>query len=269
MKKSFLILFLIAINLTSFGQALKFEKVALSDSVALANQMQQLAVSWPQQKSSEIDVFKLQIVSGNYKQAITTLEKRIQETPKNERIYLELYQQFAKAKLSSNDKETFRQLYKNYLINSDDIHVIDLDNTLIARDGTDYFIYDFDATYKKITSDSISIETAQNLINKYFLRAVYSSTRAIFFDEIKQDHKRRYNINDSIVIQMKDGAEISVLVVQRKGSSTAKNSALLISSIYEGTNDQHAILSAFNGYIGVVANYRGKRLSKAEAQTFD
>lgn len=269
MKKSFLLLFLIAINLTSFGQELKFEKVASSDSTALANQMQQLAKAFPQQKSSGIDLFKLQIVSGNYKQAIATIEKIVQKTPKEESIYLDFYQQFAKAKLSSNFKETFRQLYKSYLINSDDIHVIDIDNTLIARDGTDYFISNFNTTYENITSEKISIEAAQNLINKYFLRAVYSSARDIFFEEIKEDHKRRYNINDSIVISMKDGAEISVVLVQRKGSSAAKNSAILISSIYAGTNEPSAMLSASKGYIGVIANTRGKRLSKGEIKPFD
>ena len=129
MKKSFLLLFLIAIDLASFGQELKFEKVALSDSISLANQMQQLAVFCIEQKKPEPDLFKLQIVSGDYKQAIATIEKRIQETPKEERVYLDLYQQFAKAKLSSDFKASFRQLYKSYIINSDDIHVLDLDNT--------------------------------------------------------------------------------------------------------------------------------------------
>jgi len=269
MKKSLLLLFLIALNLTSFGQVLKFEKVALSDSTALANQMQHLAESLPQQELSETDVFKLQIVSGNCKQAIATIEKIIQKTPKAESLYLELYQQFAKAKLHSNFKETFRQLYKSYLINSDDIHVLELDNALIARDATDYFISSFNNTYENITPEKISIEIAQNLINKYFSKAVYSSVRDIFFEEIKHDHKRRYTINDSIVITMKDGAEISVVLVQRKGSSTAKNSAILISSIYAGTNEPSAMLSASKGYVGVIANTRGKRLSKGETIPFD
>jgi hypothetical protein len=84
MKKSLLLLFLVTIHLTCFAQELKFDKVALSDSTALANQMRQLAESFPQQKSSEIDLFKLQIVRGNYKQAFVTIEKIIQKTTKEQ-----------------------------------------------------------------------------------------------------------------------------------------------------------------------------------------
>ena len=269
MKNSFLILFLIAVNLTSFGQELAFKKVAMTDSIALASQMQELAELCLEQKLSEIDLFRVQLISGNYEQAIATIEKRIQKTPKEESLYLDFYQQFAKAKLSSNFKVTFRQLYKSYIINSDDIHILNLDKTLISRDGTDYFISDFKNTYEKISSEEISIETAQKLIEKYFFKTVFSSTRDIFFDEIKQDHKRRYIVNDSIVIAMKDGAEISVVLVQRKGNPITKLSAILASSIYAGTNEVGAMLSATKGYIGVVANTRGKRLSRGEAKPFD
>ncbi|MEH6537770.1 MAG: CocE/NonD family hydrolase [Psychroserpens sp.] len=269
MKKSLILLFLIAINLISFGQELTFNKVAVSDSIALANQMQLLAESCVEQKLSELDLFKVQIISRNYKQAFATIEIKNKKTPKEESLYLDLYQQFAKAKLSSNFKVAFRQLYKSYIINSDDIHVLNLDNTLISRDGTDYFVSDFKNSYENMTSDKISIETAQNLIKKYFLKTVYESTRNLFFEEIRQDHKRRYTINDTILIPMKDGAEISVVLVQRKGSPTTKNSAILISSIYAGTNEPGAMLSASKGYIGVVANTRGKRFSKGEAKPLD
>ncbi|MFK5983679.1 MAG: CocE/NonD family hydrolase [Flavobacteriaceae bacterium] len=184
-------------------------------------------------------------------------------------MYLDFYQQFAKAKLSSNFKVTFRQLYKSYIINFDDIHVINLDKTLIVRDGTDYFISDFKNTYENITSEEISIKTAHSLIKKYFLKTVFYSTRDIFFEEIKQDHKRRYIVNDSIVIPMKDGATVSVVLVQRKGCPTTKKATILVSSVYAGTNEVGAMLSASKGYIGVVANTRGKRLSNGEVKPFD
>jgi len=269
MKKSFLLLFLIVINLTSFGQELKFDKVALSDSTVLANQMQLLASSCDKQNLSELDLIKVQIISGNYKDAIAIIEKKIKDTPKEECVYLDLYLQFAKAKLSSNFNETFIKLYEKYVVNSDDFHVLNLDDTLISRDGTDYFIYDFKNTYENITTETISIKTAQNLVDKYFLKTVFSSTRNIFFEEIKQDHKRRYRINDSILIPMKDGAEVSVVLIQQKGNVSTKNSAILISSIYAGTNESGAMLSASKGYIGVVANTRGKRLSSGEVKPLE
>mgnify|MGYP003683049517 CR=1 FL=1 len=269
MKKSFLLLFLFAISVSSFAQKLPFQKVELSDSVALENQMEQLAELCDTQNLSALDLFKFQLIRVNYKIALRTIQKRIKETPREERIYLDLYLLYTEAKMSNGFKETFKDSYKNYLIKSDDFHVINLDKTLILRDGTDYFVSNFNDTYTNITTNEISNATAQDLIKKYFLSTVFSSTRDIFFKEIKQDHKRRYIINDSIVIPMKDGAEVSMVVVQRKGKSTTKKSAILVSSIYAGTNEASAMLAASKGYIGVIANTRGKRLSKSDIKPLE
>ena len=64
MKKSFLILVLFAISVTSFAQELPFKQVKLSDSTALANQMQQLATQCDTQNLSAIDQFKFQLIRG-------------------------------------------------------------------------------------------------------------------------------------------------------------------------------------------------------------
>ncbi|MFT7034074.1 MAG: putative CocE/NonD family hydrolase [Cyclobacteriaceae bacterium] len=269
MKKSFLLLFLIAINLTSFGQELKFAKVALSDSIALAKQMQQLAAVCDKQNLSELDLFKFQLISGEYNEAKTTIEQSIKDTPREENVYLDLYRLYVKAKLSPNFNEIFRQLYEEYVINSDDFHVLNLDDNLISRDGTDYFISDFKETYENITSETISTNTAENLVKKYFLKTVYTATRDLFFEEIKKDHQRRYSINDSILIPMQDGAEVSVVLIQRKGNVSTKKPAILIASIYAGTNEVGAMLSASKGYVGVIANTRGKRLSRGEVKPLE
>lgn len=246
MKKIIFTVFL-TLQLAAFGQEIPFKKVALSDSIALAKQMQQLAAACDQQKLSAFDLFKFQLISGKYKDAKATIEKSIKDTPRKESIYLDVYQQYLEAKVSSNFRETFKQLYKKYLMNSDDFHVLDLDETLISRDATDYFIADFNDSYKNIETDTISMETAQNLVKKYFFKTVYEATRDLFFEEIKQDHKHRYHINDSILIPTKDGAEISVVLIQRKGTTSTKKPAILIASIYAGTNEAGAMLSASKG----------------------
>lgn len=269
MKRTLLILFLTLINLTSFGQGFDFKKVPLSNAKVLANHMQVLAASFPLKKLSGLDLIKVQILSEKYDDAIATIEKEIKDKPKTEQIYLNLYHQYAKAKLAPNFQVAFRELYKSYVTKADDFQVLNLDDTLIARDGTDYFISDFESTYEGMTAETISNETAQNLIHKYFLKMVYESTRDLFFEAIKQDHKRRYRINDSIIVPMKDGAEVSVVVVERKESVKAKKPAILIASIYTGTNETGAMLSASKGYVGVIANTRGKRLSKGAVKPLE
>ncbi|WP_083426176.1 CocE/NonD family hydrolase [Tenacibaculum todarodis] len=269
MKKSVLILFLITISMTSFAQEVAFKKVELSDSVALANQMQQLAVLCDTQNLSKLDVFKFQLIRGNYKEALVTFKKRIKETPIDQRQYLDIYMHYVEAKLSKNFKDAFKKSYRKYVKNSDDIKVINLDRALIIRDPTDYYVSNFNNTYNAIKSEKIAQATVKDLVKKYFLSIVFSSTRAIYFEEIKQDHKRRYAVNDSIIIPMKDGAEVSVVVVKRKGNSTTKKSAILVSSIYTGTNVTSTMLAASKGYIGVIANTRGKRLSKSDIKPLE
>ena len=269
MKKSVLILFLIAIPIASFGQEIPFKKVELSDSIALANQMQQLALLCNIQNLSELDVFKVQVISGDYKAALVTFKKGIKEIPIDKRPYLDVYMHYAEARLSTNFKNAFKNSYSKYVKNSDDIQVINLDKALILRDPTDYYVSNFNTTYSTIKTEKITQEVAKDLVKKYFLSTVFSSTRAIYFEKIKQDHKRRYVVNDSIVIPMKDGAEVSVVLVQRKGSSTTQKSAILVSSIYTGTNVASAMLAASNGYVGVIANTRGKRLSKSDIKPLE
>lgn len=269
MKKSFLLLVFFAISVTSFAQELPFNKVKLSDAVALENQMQQLAVLCDTQNFSDLDLFKFQLIRGDYKEALVTLKKRIKETPIDQRQYLDVYMHYVEAKLSTNFKDAFKNAYSKYVKNSDDIQVINLDKALIVRDPTDYYVSNFNTTYNSMTSEKISQPTAIDLVKKYVLKTVFSSTRAIYFEEIKQDHKRRYVVNDSIIIPMKDGAEVSMVVIQRKGNSKAKKSAILVSSVYAGTNEASAMLSASKGYIGVIANTRGKRLSKSDIKPLE
>lgn len=268
MKKIIITVFL-TLQLAAFGQEFPFKKVVLSDSIALAKQMQQLAAACDQQKLSASDLFKFQLIGGKYKEAKATIEQSIKDTPREESIYLDMYLAYLKATMSSNFKNTFQQLYRKYLMNSNDFQVLNIDDTMISRDATDYFIADFNNNYERITTETISIEMAQNLVKKYFFKMVYEATRDLFFEEIKQDHKRRYHINDSILIPTKDGAEISLVLIQRKGTTSIKKPAILIASIYAGTNEAGAMLSASKGYVGVIMNTRGKRLSKGAVIPFE
>ncbi len=269
MKKSFLILVIIASSITSFAQEIAFEKLALTDSVAIASHMKQLTLASDTQNMSDMDLFKFQLVGENFEEALVTIEKRIKETPKEESLYLDMYLHYVKAKLSKNFEESFKSSYEKYLKESDDFHVINLDKTLILRDATDYYSSDFDQFYNSISTEEISEETTQNLVRKYFLKTVFASSRPIVFEEIKKDHERRYIVNDSIVIPTKDGAEIPMILVQRRGSSNTQKAAILIASIYAGANESGAMLAASKGYHGVITNTRGKRKSRGQVRPLE
>ena len=269
MKKSILLLFLVANSITSFAQEISFKKLALSDTVAIANQMQQIAKLCDTQNFSDLDLFKFQLIKGNYKEALVTFKKRIKETPVDQRQYLNVYMHYVEAKLSINFKEAFKRSYRKHLKRSDDLKVLKIDEALIIRDPADYYISNFNNTYNSIKSKKLSQQIVKDLVKKYFLKTVFSSTRDIYFKEIKEDHKRRYIVNDSIIIPTKDGAEVPIVLIQRRGKSVTKNASILISSIYAGTNETSAMLAASKGYNGVIMNTRGKRLSKGPIIPFE
>ena len=84
-----LLLFCI-LSVASFGQGIPFHKVKITDSIALAHQMQQLAAACGTQNTSALDLFKFQLIQADYKAALVTINKKIRETPREERVYLDL-----------------------------------------------------------------------------------------------------------------------------------------------------------------------------------
>lgn len=82
----------------------------------------------------------------------------------------------------------------------------------------------------------------------------------------KLDH---YLIEDSILIRTKDGAQISALMVRKKGI-TAKQATILSFTIYARETDiKKAIEAADKGYVGMVAYTRGKRYSPDEVIVYE
>ena len=86
----------------------------------------------------------------------------------------------------------------------------------------------------------------------------------------QQADTSRYIIQDSVLIKTKDGATLSAVVV-RKNGVTGKQPAALFFSIY--ANLQRSLkegkYAADHGYVGVVADTRGKRLSPDKIEPYE
>lgn len=75
---------------------------------------------------------------------------------------------------------------------------------------------------------------------------------------------KEYILQDSIVINTSDGAEIALLVVRNKGVKESLPT-ILHHTIYTRANDyKRALLAASHGYVGVVSYTRGKAWSNSE-----
>ncbi len=263
MKKLGLVLLLIS-PLISFSQELEFNKVDLTNSILVAGNMQQLAKGLGTQELLPRDLYRVHIISGNYAESIAVIEKLYKTSAKDEQLFLDFYALYAKAKSTNNFEVSFQKFYEDYVKNAGDIHVIELDLAMVIRDRTNQYITNFNNAYNEINNGTISIEAAKELINSYYFKVVFLETKNITAEEIHKDHERRYDIDDSIIIPTKDGAEISAVLVKRKGEKHIKNSTLLAYSIYAEEKPLWAMLSASKGYVGIIANTRGKRRSQSE-----
>jgi putative CocE/NonD family hydrolase len=81
--------------------------------------------------------------------------------------------------------------------------------------------------------------------------------------------KSKYIIDDSVMITMRDGAQISASTA-RKRSITAPQPIVLMFDIYPSANNKSMTkYCAEHGYIGIIADTRGKRLGKEEIEPFE
>ena len=79
----------------------------------------------------------------------------------------------------------------------------------------------------------------------------------------------KYITDDSVKITMRDGAQVSAIIV-RKGSATGPQPVVLMCDIYPGeTNEALAKYCAEKGYVGIIADTRGKRLGKDNVEPFE
>lgn len=103
------------------------------------------------------------------------------------------------------------------------------------------------------------------LLKFMFLFLIVLNTSAQQANGIKpEDSKMLYDIQDNVLIKTKDGALISAIVVHKKGITTPQP-VILQFTIYVRDRDIKGLKeSADNGYVGVMAYSRGKRLSPNE-----
>lgn len=272
MNKLLTILFLVFINLHAIGQGLKFEKVALSDTASLAMGMQNLAKNYLlQYKTKELkieanDRYMLEILAGDYRASIQTIESLRESSALNNGHprYIP-YELFAKANIKQFESglefdNAYQSLFKLYLANCNDEQAYSANIVFTTYDAVEQFTNSFKAQYNNITEGAIDYTQALALLKSYFLYHVFTITEPIVFKEIKLDENKRYLINEAVIVSPRDGAELSVITVRKRGLE--RMPAVLIFTIYADTsNEKQAVLAAAKGYVRVIATSRGKRLS--------
>ncbi len=273
MKKLHIVLFLVFIHLSSFGQALKFNKIGLSDSTTLAIEMENLAKAYLHQsklqnlKIEKEDLFKIELLAGHYKASIKTIDllRKSSKNSSKHPAYIQ-YELFSKAKIAQfksavDFKDAYPSLFRNYLKNCDDEDAYTANYIFTTYDAVAQFKHRFKTDYINVSETALSFAEALQLLQSYFLYHIYSVTEPLALKEIKLDNSRRYSSKEEVIISPRDGAEISVITV-RKRNAVPMPAVLLFTIYADASNKDQALLAASKGYVGVVATSRGKRLSK-------
>ena len=112
---------------------------------------------------------------------------------------------------------------------------------------------------KTVLSEHEMINIAVNTQLYYVLDAIIPISNNI----IKQEQKRRFIIQPDVLVKLKSGIELSTTIVRSRSQREANSTALQF-TIYadESAHIKTAMNAAAHGYIGIVANSRGKRSSK-------
>jgi putative CocE/NonD family hydrolase len=170
------------------------------------------------------------------------------------------YTLFAKAKKQSTFSldERLKSLTGSYLSNASGESLHKTSDALgwSLSMGQDYMLGLFKGYQKE---ESLTAKQALNLLSNYQLYKVYEKVLPIATPLVKAEQNKRYQVISDVLVKTPDGATISAIVVKKR-SDNKKRPAAFQFSIYadEVWEIKEAMHAASHGYIGVIANTRGK-----------
>jgi putative CocE/NonD family hydrolase len=209
-------------------------------------------------------LFRLQLVAGRYADAVASIHE-LRDLRQDPALYVQ-YEIYADAKRrEATDGVAFEEAFARSFR---DVHGRLDDLTAHAAQ------YSFGAWLAGMEDDlraalerqkgasRIALPDALDLLRKHQVADVYRNILPLAPALVDEDDRRRYVVQDDLLIKTRDGAAVSALVV-RPRSAAARIPALLEFTIYARREWSYAEAkrSAANGYAGVVAYTRGKGAS--------
>jgi uncharacterized protein len=274
MRRTSLFLLFIAVASLSWagGPVFEFHAPASADDAAAGAAMRDLAgrlvpvFQDPDPDRYLANLSALQMVAGNYSAAYETRQTLLDRRrrldagrPVGRDVIFDMY---ARAKAMEAESkvpfaEGFTQAYNDVVprLNDHDAY------TVTQWLGTSPTVYRY-ALQKLFdpqrADDSIGQSEAVALIRAYLSFDAYRSFGPIVASLNAEDDRRRYAVDDQVLIKTPDGASIAAVVVRPKSLSKPLPT-LLEFTIYDSRS--YAKECAAHGYVGMVAYTRGTRES--------
>jgi putative CocE/NonD family hydrolase len=210
--------------------------------------------------------FRLQLVAGQYPQAIETIRSlrqlRAAHGANAAALYVQ-YELYAEARARQRAgriafSEAFAQAFRAAHAGLDDNTALQVQSSLGANLGA--MQEDLrNALKAQKGKRSVALADAIDLLRKYQVRQAYAAILPRVGKLMAEDDARRYVVANDVLVRTPDGARIAALVV-RPIAVSKPLPALLEFTIY--ANDDWSLMdakrAAAHGYAGVVAYTRGK-----------
>ena len=237
-----------------------------------------------EQQIVELDLrqlYQMQLLAGNYPEAIESI-RNLRQSEKLKRANAKAdigirHELYALAKL---EKLPFDAAYRaafNQRIGKLENVAAQLATEFVARD------YERDRSFAEFAFGRVSglnlkdeSASARNIRSLLWMMSAYldylvggESAKPLAI-AVKADREKRYFIDTKVLITTKEGIELSAMVVRDK-TQISKRPSILTATIYsdEKMNLQRAIEAAAHGYVGVVSDSRGKRLSSSQITPYE
>lgn len=271
-RKLLLVLFSCAM-LSAKAQTYYFPKTIYADSVALQQQLPILAAKVAASMEAKGNVSnlrnlaRLHLLAGNDAKFKYWLDSfvtvNVGPVKKNPDINMESRLFATVRKTSKPGSKVFQEQYRAKLKSyfpTMPLYSQQNAQFLGERNVKDFADKYQDQLVKSRGSDSLNQEQATAFCLAYINYQVYGIAIPIFKQYVDQLTAAKYLVNDSILITTPDGGKISLTLVRNK-QVKGPQPVILKNTIYAGDDIILAKIAVDYGYVGVIANTRGKGLS--------
>lgn len=281
MKKIFLLLLCFFSFAIAWSQQLYFAKTNYADSTSIAKGIPVLANAViaaykEENRAAYLDnVFRVQFAAGKYKDMQTSLKAFGQEilgdSTKNKYLgfgyKIHAMAMAKEAKTKSGFESAFNTIFQSQYkqLSKDDQPIADSFYTGELADVKAAF----DIQVKTAqASDSIDIYDAINLCRSYAAYTFSAATLSLGKKILDTYEKEKYIIDENILITLPNGSTIAGTLVRNR-AITGPQPVVMLYNIYAGLEMRFCKGIANKGYVGFVANTRGKRLSNDPIEPYE
>lgn len=260
------------------AQVFPFPEIATKDDTKLARAMPELAeriLAVYREDNREIylgNLFRLQLAAGKYAESVTSMAqwRALTSEPATFSVGLQLY---ATARALGKTQaitfeEAWRKAFRELLATQNDKTAYDtiwsLETPLAALRRRMEPLQGLQRG-----RNTIALDDAVTLIRGWVNYEAHRAFAPLLAPLVAEDEKLRYIIREDTLIRAKHGATISAMVVRSRHAGKQPTALMSVIQTNPAWMRDRAKFAASRGYVGMISDTRGKRLSPDDIVLFE